>query len=125
MEIINQILEKKKIIANRYRKALNDIVVFQQNLSAENHESNWIISILFENIELRKKCEKFLQAMHVETRPLFTPVDTFEFYNKEKSELKITNSFFPRGLCLPSYPGLSKNHQDIVINSIKKCIKDE
>lgn len=125
MELIDQILEKKKNIANRYRKALNDLVVFQQNLSQESHESNWIITILFDNIKLRSKCEKFLEALNVETRPLFTPVDTFEFYDKEVSELSITNSLYPRGLCLPSYPALSNYDQDIVINAIKKCIENE
>lgn len=125
MEIIDQILEKKKIIADRYRKALNDQVNFQQNLTLDSNESNWIITILFDSIELRNKCEKKLQAKNIETRPLFPPVDTFGFYPKAKKELKITNSLFPRGLCLPSYPGLSGHDQDIVINTIKKCITNE
>lgn len=125
MEIIDEILEKKNIIGKKYRKGLDRNVRFQKNLKRNYKESNWIITILFNDKKSKIKCEQTLRNANIETRPLFTPVDHFNFYETEKTELKITNSFFERGLCLPSYPGLKNDDQELVISIINKSIINE
>lgn len=123
LEILDEILEKKSKIARTYRDSLSNHMRFQ-NETLDAKTSNWIVSGLFST---DADCERVTQALGkrgVETRPLFYPIDDFNFYSKQ-NDLDITYDIYSRGICLPSFPGLELSELNFVIETINGCFKNE
>lgn len=114
-EEIQKILDLKRIIADRYRRNLIGLVDFQ--VSNTQQHSNWFTTIKLDSIERARRVTKALMRNDIEVRPGFSPVDQMPMYKKERM-LPRTQELTDRLLCLPSYPGLSKDQQKRVITAI-------
>lgn len=122
IELIEKILHRKRQIAAYYKEKLSQHVIFQRT-DLQIQSSNWIVTILLNSITECIKVNEALESNNIETRPLFYPVDGFEFYEKS-DELPVTYSIYDRGICLPSYPGLERGIQDKIIEVILRAISE-
>lgn len=123
IEQIDKILLLKRNIFNYYYENLSNIVKFQKPINKQIQSSYWIISIVFENVNLLKYVINDLEKESIETRPLFYPVDELKFYKASKT-LTNTKNISNRGLCLPSYPGLSINELEKIVHTIQQSHKN-
>lgn len=120
-EQLDKIKDLKRKIYELYYKELSPYVNFQNILNQDIIPSFWIITILLDNENITRKIIKKLNLSQIETRPLFFPIDELPFYNKSNN-LPVTKKIYKKGLCLPSYPGLTKESQLKVISIIKKTL---
>jgi len=109
-------VEKKLEILNYYKLKFKDNeIVFQENES--NVESaNWLVAILLsEKVDIRE-LQKYLYKNDVETRRIFKPIHSQDPYmeTNNQSEYKNSNFLYNNGICLPSYPDLTKKQIDFI-----------
>ena len=120
LDKLDEILKLKKKVDQFYRSNLSDIAVFQK-AEPKSDSSFWMSSLLFENAQMKTHIEQQLEKNSVETRPLFFPIDELPFYEKSVS-CKNANSLHARGLILPSFPGLSTEQLEYIVNIIRKNV---
>jgi len=106
---------KEKISMKRqlmiwYNELLHGLPVTPHGESANVFHSYWMYSILVGNPELRDALRSNLAASGIETRPTFFPVHTMPMYARRYQRLPVAESLGWRGVNLPSWPGLSKEH---------------
>ena len=111
------ILQKKRYIYEFYLKHLKDTVIFQEPINEMVKPSYWIIAVLFKSEEQRENVTKAFLQNGIEFRPLFNPVDEFDFYKTNDSLIR-TRKLFRTGICLPSFPALSNDELLKICNTI-------
>lgn len=118
LDDIEKIKEKRKVILEKYRKELKDLVQFQkQNANAIENYSYF--PVVFKNEEQLLKVQKALSKKDIFPRRYFYPsLDTLD-YIEPKQECKISRDISKRILCLPIYAELEQNIQDTIIEIIK------
>lgn len=118
LDDIEEIKEKRKVILEKYRKELKDLVQFQkQNANAIENYSYF--PVVFKNEEQLLKVQKALNKKDIFPRRYFYPsLDTLD-YIEPKQECKISRDISKRILCLPIYAELEQNIQDTIIEIIK------
>ena len=121
VEQVDLILKKKREIYEFYYKHLKDVVIFQEPINENVQPSYWIIAVLFKSEEQKDNVTKAFLQNDIEFRPLFNPVDEFDFYKKNDSLIR-TRSLFKNGICLPSFPALKNNELLKICNTIIKNI---
>ena len=121
VEQVDLILKKKREIYEFYYKHLKDVVIFQEPINENVQPSYWIIAVLFKSEEQKDNVTKAFLQNDIEFRPLFNPVDEFDFYEKNDSLIR-TRSLFKNGICLPSFPALKNNELLKICNTIIKNI---
>ncbi|MGC4057576.1 MAG: DegT/DnrJ/EryC1/StrS family aminotransferase [Chitinophagaceae bacterium] len=123
LEQIDVFTSKKKAIAARYAAAFkNTSVEFHQEAPGTEH-SYWMCTILVQESKDRDALRDFLMEKGIETRPMFYPVHTMPMYSEKFQKHKTAEDIAWRGINLPSYPGLSEEQQQFVIDSIKAYFK--
>lgn len=123
MEKLNLILNKKKLIHDKYLSELNDILQFQEFLP-ESSPVHWFSSVFTDKkIELMK----FLSYKGIQTRDFFYPLDLQPCYKdfEKRADYPISHSIYNTGLSLPSSYGLTEEQQDYIIENIKKYFKND
>ncbi len=116
LELIDEILDKKRKIIDMYKKYIGDIVEFQK---VDNYSisSNWLVSIIpktDKNVLIEK-----LENAGVETRPFFQQISSMPFY--KKVENKNTIFLSKAGISLPSYPELEEEDIKYICSIIREC----
>lgn len=116
MEHLDEILEKKEDIFQRYRKNLDGFEF--QKIEDDTKHSNWMIGMnLGKDI---KDLSYGLYQQGVETRPMFPPMSKHshlaEYAREESNSIELYKSC----LMLPSYPSLNKKQVDYISSLIKK-----
>lgn len=121
LEYINDVINKKREIAQWYRNELKNLpLVFLDEVNEKFYSTYWMISILAENQETRDKIRKHLLQNGVETRPAFNPVHLMPMYLKDDMHFPVAVDLGKRGINLPSYPALNYND----VKSICSIITD-
>lgn len=122
LEVAEEIIKKKRILASMYKEALNDVQVKFQDERVNTRHSYWMVSILTVDKSSRDNLRLHLKNEGIETRPLFYPVHKMPtFYNEEP--MVVSESLSDRGLNLPSWPGLSEDEVEFICNCIKTSLK--
>ena len=121
MERLEELLERKQKLFNRYRKGLEheDFVSFQKE-EVTHTSSYWLITLIFQNTDMQK-LSSFLREKGIDTRPSFYPIHTMPPY-KHLTERPFPNSDYISnyGLSLPSFPSLTDEDVEYVVDSILK-----
>lgn len=122
LDDLEDIKLKRKIILQKYRKELNNLVRFQkQNINANENYS--YSSVIFKNEEELLKVQRALNEKQIFPRRYFHPsLDTLN-YIEPKQEMPISRDISKRILCLPIYAELTQDEQSLIIKIIKKNIK--
>lgn len=108
LEQIDEILDKKRQVANWYKEALKESR-FEFHMEAENVvNSYWMCTVLIPEGVDRHALKVFLMEHGIETRPMFYPIHTMPIYSQKYEKHRVAESLARRGMNLPSYPSLSK-----------------
>lgn len=118
LEQADEIIEKKRQIADWYRESLNGLPLKMHNEISETKHSFWMCSIAVDNASDRQALRDYLKDAGIETRPLFYPAHTLP-HCKTDEVFPISESLSVRGINLPSYPGLTRTDVDIVTKAIR------
>jgi len=121
MEKIDTILQQKQILANQYKKALENIPGLTLPIEKSYSKSVcWLYSILVDKSEFgidRDNLMDVLKKNNIDTRPLFIPVHQQPIYNTGQS-LPVAERISSSGLSLPSSINLSENDINYVATVI-------
>lgn len=119
LEQIDKFLNKKQEIAKHYREGFKDLNIKFHEAHGEIVHSYWMCSILVSGSEVRDNVRDFLTAKGIETRPLFYPVHTMPMYAAKFQKHIVAENLGWRGINLPSFPDLTEDEIQFVIDSVK------
>lgn len=124
---INHILEKKKQIFTNYKKLIqsnNNNKFNNKIINIKNEEntncSKWMFCMIIKDLNY-SHFEKFMNNKNISIRPLFYDLRKHKHLTNLKykyDEIKIFNN----GFMLPSYPQLTYEQQNFIINTISNYI---
>lgn len=121
MERLDAILARKHAIAAQYRRALADVPVsFQQPLPGVTG-SDWLVSLLLPEGTDSEAVMQRMRAMGVETRPVFRCAHQMPMYAAGES-FPVSEAIARRGISLPSYPGLSDDDVNRVVDTLRHVL---
>lgn len=119
IEIIDEIIEKKKIIFERYKKDLSKKFEFQ--ISEENTKhSNWMLALRIRGFNYHKDY-KVLNSKF-ETRPMFYPMSSHKHLSEFVGDEKIAKLLANECFMIPSHPNLQESELDTIIESLNKIV---
>ena len=119
IDVVNEIIMKKIIIADWYREYLIDVPVKMHCCHPKTFHSYWMVSILCNKAKHRDHLRRYLRENGVETRPLFYPIHQMEIYSRPNEKFPVSEEIAYRGINLPSYPDLSKDDVYQICTHIK------
>jgi len=119
IEKADEILGKKRQIAQWYKQHLNDLPLkFHDEIPHTKH-SFWMCTMILDSSEHRDSLREYLNQNGIETRPLFPPCHTFPHLFNENS-YPVAESISLRGINFPSYPDLEFEEVSAICGAIKK-----
>lgn len=146
LHYLDEHIDAKKAIYERYREGLRDLPVTMNPFDAQNSEPNFWLSCLTVNPEgmceqVRDDCkpvytpahgkscpteilETLLSVVNAEGRPLWKPMHLQPVFAQNgyvTAGEDIAVDLFNRGLCLPSDIKMTEQQQNTIIEVIKHC----
>jgi perosamine synthetase len=118
LEHADQILNKKRLIAEWYNEELAGLPVTPHQEPDAVRHSWWMYSILARDADERTRLRSELRLAGVETRPLFHPVHQLPPYFNGLS-FPVAEQLSSRGINLPSYPGLERREIQMICRTIR------
>ena len=112
LRYIEDILEKRKRIADRYDEKLKGFKHFRPKWHPNSENNNSYYPIVVESEELLLKCKDVLQLNEIGTRRYFYPSLASALPYLEPSDMPIADSIAKRVLCLPMYYDLTIEEVD-------------
>ena len=109
LEQANNIIAKKRQIAEWYMRELKDSPVTFQNAVDDVRHSYWMVSIQVPEAVDREPLRRALREHGIETRPLFYPVHSMPMYSAGFRRHPVAESLGLRGINMPSYPELEES----------------
>lgn len=109
IERADEIIKKKRQIADLYRKYLAAYPVKMLLESKDVFDTYWMICILVEQSDIRDNLRAHLMDHGIETRPTFYPIHSMPMYAHNFYRLPVAEDISWRGINLPSYPDLSED----------------
>ena len=121
MEVLTDRVERKREIFEFYKKELSEIEEITFMPEIENAYGNrWLTTILFEKTDPLKVVEA-LEEVNAESRPLWKPMHLQELFKDATLFVDGTSeTYFKKGLCLPSPTSSSNEALMRVVGAIKK-----
>lgn len=128
LEVLDETLDLRSAVLDRYAKNLGNMrgVTTQAGRgSSKESSAGWIQGIALDHGIDRVKVSELLYADGIETRPLFTPLHHLPPYSgSDVFEIcPVSSDLFERGLCLPTYPGLSLDLVDYICDKLDNAIE--
>lgn len=120
LERIDEVLLKKRQLALWYKQKLTNLPLSFHMEAEGTTNSYWMCSILLDEAKHRDALRVHLSHSNVETRPLFYPAHLMPMYSCQTQKHPVAESLGHRGINLPSWPGLSENDVDYIVNCIKE-----
>lgn len=117
-ERLSKTLQRKRAIADQYRRLLANAPVEFQKRRANVENSEWLISILLPIGTDRDGVMAELADRGVETRPLFYCAHEMPHYAHMNNELPISQEIASRGISLPSFPTLTDDQICLVCSHL-------
>jgi len=126
---IDSFIKKRKIIANRYNKILQDLPIKLPN-NFSNYSSSWHLYIVRlkekKHINNKKKIFDYLYSNKIITQVHYIPIHTHNLYKKfgfKKNDFPEAINYYDEAISLPIYPKLKYQEQLKVCKVLKKCLK--
>ncbi len=121
LEKVNDLIEKRKIIYEYYKENLKSYVKFQK-LNKDIQYNYAYCPVIFKNETELKRVKRALNAIGVYPRRYFYPSLDSLNYIQTKQYCFVARDISKRIMCLPLYPELTRESQDLIISTIKKVI---
>lgn len=121
-------LARRRDIAARYRANLADVrgLVFQ-GTAAGSRSANWLVGAI---LPVRSAAERdsvaaLLLEWGIETRPFFYPMHTMPPYaDAQSGRFPVAEDLSARGICLPTWAGLTDADTDHVSQRLSAALED-
>jgi perosamine synthetase len=85
---------------------------------AEIESSYWLNVVILDKVVDVVALTIALQDAEIETRPLFSPVESFPYFS-ETADCKVSKTMHKRGICLPSFPDLTNSELNKICQIIR------
>ncbi|HOJ10985.1 MAG TPA: DegT/DnrJ/EryC1/StrS family aminotransferase [Clostridiales bacterium] len=145
LKTIDERIDAKKRIWDKYKKAFKDIPVKMMPVMPEGNPNWWLSAITVDN-NCSKKPEDIIVALeneNIESRPLWKPMHMqlvykdypffTHFSNERKSSntcknteisksIEVSEDLFKRGICLPSGSAITEEEQERVISVVNEVL---
>lgn len=122
LKYIQQILEKRKYLSERYHAHLDELNLGYQEISLFTEYNHAYFPVVFENEDILLKVVEHLNLNNVFPRRYFYPsLSELPYISGQRSP--ISESISRRVLCLPFYHTLSNEEVDMICRFIKRSIK--
>jgi perosamine synthetase len=118
LEQINKFIERKREIADHYKNSFEASEIDFHQETNDVYHSYWMCSILVRFPEERDRLRDFLAKHGIETRPLFYPAHTMPMFSHKFHKHPVAENLGWRGINLPSYPTISIQQQNTIINTV-------
>lgn len=120
LERIDEFVNQKQEIAKKYEFAFEKGPVEFHKAQSNVFHSYWMCSILVPEANQRDKLREHMRELGIETRPLFYPIHTMPMYSQKFQKHNIAEDLGWRGINLPSFPGLTNEQIESIINGINE-----
>ena len=134
MEVINQRVNQKKAIFERYQKELRGVpgLTFMEEGKDTLH-NRWLSTLLIEPNDYFCTPEEIvleLEKENIELRPLWKPLHLQPLFKKNRfyaysEERCVSEELYQIGICLPSGTGMTEFEQKRVIESLEKVLLEK
>ncbi|MBX2921251.1 MAG: aminotransferase class I/II-fold pyridoxal phosphate-dependent enzyme [Chitinophagaceae bacterium] len=122
MEVLQERIMQRRANFEWYKNELKEISAFEFPVDPEGYYSNhWLTTVIVNDHNVtREKLRLALEAVNIESRPLWKPMHKqpvfadAPFYGDGTSE-----TIFEKGLCLPSGSNLTQEEKDRILKEIK------
>ncbi len=108
LENADEIITKKRKIANWYNDQLKDLPIQLPKESKDVFHTYWMYTVILKDADKRDPLRVYLKEKGIETRPAFHPAHQMPMYYKKGVSFHIAESLALRGINLPSYPELTE-----------------
>tara|TARA_R110002096_G_scaffold163740_7_gene331293 strand:- start:17930 stop:19054 length:1125 start_codon:yes stop_codon:yes gene_type:complete len=124
MEVLDNRVNKRRENFEFYKDSFQNNAQIEFLKEPKGFYSNrWLSTILLPNKSLRETIRLALEAVNIESRPLWKPMHLQPVFKDSPSFLNgVSEDLFERGLCLPSGSNLSPLELDKVSEKIKSCL---
>lgn len=131
LEKIDEKLQKKKLIGQKYLKELSDIKALQMPLLKTEYAENyfWVFGMVIRddfNMNAKEAMAK-LGELKIGTRPFFYPMHKQPVFLKkgwfQNETHPVSENIAEKGFYIPSGLGLSENDMDQVISAVRKVFQ--
>ncbi len=129
LEQLEQKIEKKKVIYQKYKEAFNGIDEIGMFPIPLWSQPNYWLTVLLIDEKSRVSPQQIFEALaekNIESRPVWKPMHLqpvftgSPFYSHYEDGKSVSDHLFRWGVCLPSGTGLTMEEQDKVMDTIKK-----
>ncbi|MEG1705525.1 MAG: aminotransferase class I/II-fold pyridoxal phosphate-dependent enzyme [Clostridia bacterium] len=126
LKVLNDRINKKREIYDCYKEAFKNIKEIIIKEEPTNSFSNHWLSIISIDFNSRIKPLDIMEALekeNIESRPVWKPMhmqpffEKYDFITTEKNQ-SLSERLFENGVCLPSDTKMTKEEQELVINTI-------
>jgi perosamine synthetase len=118
LEGLTNNITHRRSIGSRYRLNLGDVRGLKfQNEGDDSFSANWLVGVVLpvQSAAQRDDVAAQLRGWGIETRPFFFPIHTMPPYMDENTRtLPVAEELSSRGLCLPTWAGLTDEDVDYV-----------
>jgi len=115
----DEIMENKYRVFNRYSLGLKDVGVEVQKENNNTNHACWLYGAKFKDKKTKEKIKNKLDSLLVDTRPMFYQINKHEHLSTFES-YPVSQNLSERCLLLPSYPELTNDEIDFIVNNIKQ-----
>ena len=133
IRVLDERIEKKKYIYEKYKEAFNDIPDIEMANICEYGEPNYWLSIGILNNESKVKPLDIILALeeeNIESRHIWKPMhmqpfyEKYDFFKDDNTEKgSVSEDIFERGICLPSDTKMTDEEIERVIRIIRGIFK--
>jgi perosamine synthetase len=123
MQRLEGTLERKREIAELYRRELGDVMEFQGEVEGMEH-SHWMVCGLLPSGLLRDPMREALGERGIETRPVFYPLHSMPMYSAGYRRMPHSDALSSRGINLPSYPELTDQEVCWVCENFREVLSE-
>jgi len=124
MEVLDERIDKKRAIFSWYKEALSDVeeITFMPELEG-SCGNRWLTTLTFAKTDYTKVIQA-LEAVNVESRPLWKPMHLQPLFKEAKSFLDgSSEALFKQGICLASSTTMTQDDVKMIADVIKGCLE--
>lgn len=118
LERADEIIALKRQVADWYREAFEGLPLQMHAEQPGTRHSYWMCSVVLDDASKRQALRDHLKSKGIETRPLFAPANTMP-HCKTDQVFPVAQDLSSRGMNLPSYPTLSREQVQQVVEEIR------
>ena len=132
LKVIDERIQQKTEIYNRYKEAFKDISeIKMQPVPEDTRPNHWLSAFVLDK-NSKVKPNDIMDALdteNIESRPVWKPMNMqpvfakCDFISLEEGKESVGQKLFGNGVCLPSDTKMTEEEQKVVIDVIRRLFK--